>query len=46
MVEYAELIPPDAWTHPFEVIDGKIRVPDVPGHGVELTPEAMKRFAV
>jgi D-arabinonate dehydratase len=46
MVEYAELIPPDAWTHPFEVIDGKIRVPDVPGHGVELTPEAMSRFAV
>jgi L-alanine-DL-glutamate epimerase-like enolase superfamily enzyme len=46
MVEYAELIPPDAWTNPFEVVDGKIRVPDIPGHGVELTPEAMNRFAV
>jgi D-arabinonate dehydratase len=46
MVEYAELIPPYAWTRPFEVVDGKIRVPDVPGHGVELTSEAMSRFAV
>jgi L-alanine-DL-glutamate epimerase-like enolase superfamily enzyme len=46
MVEYAELIPPDAFTRPFEVIDGKITVPDTPGHGVELTPEAMTRFAV
>ena len=46
MVEYAELIPPDALTRRFEVVDGHIRVPDVPGHGVELTPEAMARFAV
>jgi D-arabinonate dehydratase len=46
MVEYAELIPPDAFTRPFEVIDGKITVPDTPGHGVELTSEAMTRFAV
>jgi D-arabinonate dehydratase len=46
MVEYAELIPPDSWNHPFEVVEGKIRVPDVPGHGVELTAEAMTRFAV
>ena len=45
MVEYAELIPPDVWTRPFEVVDGEITVPDVPGHGVELTPEAMTRFA-
>ncbi|MEX1126641.1 MAG: mandelate racemase/muconate lactonizing enzyme family protein [Acidimicrobiia bacterium] len=46
MVEYAELIPPDTLTRPFEVIDGHIKVPDVPGHGFEVTPEAMKRFAV
>jgi L-alanine-DL-glutamate epimerase-like enolase superfamily enzyme len=46
MVEHAELIPPDTLTRPFEVIDGRIEVPDVPGHGVEVTPEAMKRFAV
>jgi D-arabinonate dehydratase len=46
MVEYAELIPTDAWTGSFEVVDGRIGVPDAPGHGVELTPEAMSRFAV
>jgi len=46
MVEYAELLPPDTLTRPFEVVDGHIRVPDVPGHGVEVTPESMKRFAV
>jgi L-alanine-DL-glutamate epimerase-like enolase superfamily enzyme len=46
MVEYAELIPPEALTRPFEVVDGHIHVPEVPGHGVELTPEAMTRFAV
>jgi len=46
MAEFAELIPPDALTRPFEVSDGHVRVPDVPGHGVELTDEAMTRFAV
>jgi L-alanine-DL-glutamate epimerase-like enolase superfamily enzyme len=45
MAEYAELIPPHALTSPFEVVDGKIRVPETPGHGVELTPEAMSRFS-
>ena len=46
MVEYAELIPAEALTREFVVSDGRIRVPDVPGHGVELTGEAMTRFAV
>ena len=46
MVEYAELIPADALIRPFEVVDGHIRIPDVPGHGVELTGEAMTRFTV
>jgi L-alanine-DL-glutamate epimerase-like enolase superfamily enzyme len=46
MVEYAELIPADALTRRFEVRDGSIEVPDVPGHGVELTSEALARFAV
>jgi L-alanine-DL-glutamate epimerase-like enolase superfamily enzyme len=46
MVEYAELIPPDALTRPFEVIDGHILVPYAPGHGVEVTPDALSRFAV
>jgi D-arabinonate dehydratase len=46
MVEYAELIPPDALTRPFDVVDGRIEVPDVPGHGVELTADAMSRYTV
>jgi L-alanine-DL-glutamate epimerase-like enolase superfamily enzyme len=46
MVEYAELIPPDALTQSFEVTNGHILVPDAPGHGVELTSEALSRFAV
>jgi D-arabinonate dehydratase len=46
LVEYAELIPPGAFTRPFEVMQGKIGVPDAPGHGVELTSEAMTRFGV
>lgn len=45
MAEYAELMPRDALTHPFEVTDGGIRVPDVAGHGVEFTPEAIEHFA-
>jgi L-alanine-DL-glutamate epimerase-like enolase superfamily enzyme len=46
MVEYAQLLPPDALTHDFEVVDGRIEVPDTPGHGVALTAEAMKRFGI
>lgn len=46
MAEYAELIPPDATTQPFDVVDGHITVPDVPGHGFELTADAMTHFAV
>ncbi|MGH8926806.1 MAG: enolase C-terminal domain-like protein [Acidimicrobiia bacterium] len=42
--EYAELFPPDLLTHSFEVIDGQIKVPDVPGHGVEFTEEAVARY--
>jgi L-alanine-DL-glutamate epimerase-like enolase superfamily enzyme len=45
MVEYAELIPADAFSRRFEVVSGKIRVPDVPGHGVELTPDALAHFS-
>jgi D-arabinonate dehydratase len=44
MCEYAELVPPDLLTRPFPVVDGMIEVPDVPGHGVELTAEAIARF--
>jgi D-arabinonate dehydratase len=46
MAEYAELLPADALTREFAVRDGHLEVPDVPGHGVELTPEALSRYAV
>lgn len=46
MAEYVELIPADLLTHPFAVVDGHLRVPEVPGHGVELTGEAMTRYRV
>jgi L-alanine-DL-glutamate epimerase-like enolase superfamily enzyme len=46
MVEFAELIPAGAVTHDFAVVDGHIRVPETPGHGLELTDDAMTRFAV
>jgi D-arabinonate dehydratase len=44
--EYAELIPADLLTRDFPVVDGAIEVPDVPGHGVEFTPEAIARFRI
>ena len=46
MCEYAELIPPGVLTRPFDVVDGAIEIPDVPGHGVEFEPDALARFAV
>lgn len=45
MAEYAPLIPGDALTREFAVVDGAIEVPEVPGHGVEFTAEAIERFA-
>ena len=46
MAEYAPLIPADVFTRPFLVKDGVITVPDAPGHGVEVTPEAIARFSI
>ncbi|MDA1000515.1 MAG: mandelate racemase/muconate lactonizing enzyme family protein [bacterium] len=43
--EYVELFPEGTLTNEFKVVNGCIRVPDVPGHGVEFTAEAFKRFA-
>lgn len=46
MVEYMDLFPPDSLTRKFEAKGGFMKVLDVPGHGVELTPEAMKEYSV
>ncbi|MFC1491355.1 mandelate racemase/muconate lactonizing enzyme family protein [Nitrospinota bacterium] len=45
MAEYMELIPSGALTREFEAKDGLMRVPDVPGHGVEFTREAIKKYS-
>ena len=45
-VEYADLLPHDFWARPLEVRDGCLEVPGVPGHGVELAPEARERYAL
>lgn len=46
MVEYAEVIPADVFTRDFSPVDGFVVVPDVPGHGVELTSEVINRYRV
>ncbi len=46
MAEYMELLPEGTLTQNFPVRDGCIQVPEVPGHGVEFTQDALKRFAV
>jgi len=45
MAEYMELFPPGALTREFKVEGGAIRVPEAPGHGVEFTQEALRRYA-
>ena len=45
MVEYMELFPAGTLTREFRVEKGRVRVPEVPGHGVEFAPEAFKRYA-
>ncbi|MBV9575758.1 MAG: mandelate racemase/muconate lactonizing enzyme family protein [Gammaproteobacteria bacterium] len=45
-VEYLDLISPDFFTHDFSIKNGKITLPHTPGTGVELTHEAMQRFAM
>lgn len=44
--EYVQLLPADALTRRFEVVDGHMAVPDTPGHGVEFTAEAIDRYRV
>lgn len=45
-VEYTNLIDPAMWTNAFPVVDGAIEVPQVPGHGAYLVPEAIERFRI
>jgi L-alanine-DL-glutamate epimerase-like enolase superfamily enzyme len=44
--EYAFDGPPDVIRRPYPIVDGLIAVPDAPGLGVELDPDALKRLLV
>ncbi|MEE9256505.1 MAG: mandelate racemase/muconate lactonizing enzyme family protein [bacterium] len=44
MVEYMDLFPAGSLTREFRAEGGMMRVPDAPGHGVEFTPEAVKKY--
>lgn len=45
---YVEYYPfmDDLLEHGLETVDGAVRVPDRPGHGVSFTPDAWKRYKV
>ncbi|MDP7625181.1 MAG: mandelate racemase/muconate lactonizing enzyme family protein [Rhodospirillales bacterium] len=45
-VEYMNFFKDNPFTQDFSVVDGKIAVPDVPGHGVEFDPVAHKKYRV
>ena len=44
MVEYVEMLPSETLTREFPVVSGRMEVPDVPGHGVEFTQEAIRKY--
>jgi L-alanine-DL-glutamate epimerase-like enolase superfamily enzyme len=46
MVEYLEHAPDDLWSEAFAIDDGFLHVPQIPGHGVDFSDEAKKRYAV
>ena len=46
MVEYMDFFNSEDMTQDFSVKDGKITVPDVPGHGFEFTEEALKNYRI
>ncbi len=46
MAEYVEMLPPGTLTHDFSVSGGHIEVPATPGHGMEFTKEAIRKYGV
>ena len=46
MVEYLEHAPDDLWSEAFAIDDGFMHVPQVPGHGVDFSDDAKKRYMV
>ncbi|MED5580120.1 MAG: mandelate racemase/muconate lactonizing enzyme family protein [Nitrospinota bacterium] len=46
MAEYMDFFKPEDITQDFSVKNGKIAVPDVPGHGFEFTDNALKNYRI
>jgi L-alanine-DL-glutamate epimerase-like enolase superfamily enzyme len=46
LVEVLAGSPEDLWRDPVEIVDGTLALPDRPGHGVEFSKDAVKRYAV
>ena len=46
LVEVLAGCPADLFTHPVEIVDGAIALPDRPGHGVEFSREAIERYTI
>ena len=44
MVEYVDMLPADTLTRDFPVVDGCMEVPDTPGHGMEFTEQAIRKY--
>jgi len=44
LVEFMDWAPPDLFVELPECKDGAIRIPDRPGHGMELTPKAIEKY--
>jgi L-alanine-DL-glutamate epimerase-like enolase superfamily enzyme len=44
LVEYMDWMPDDLLAAPVAVKDGSIEIPETPGHGVEFTPAAIRRY--
>ncbi len=44
MCEYYMQFPAEMWSRDFTPLKGRIAVPEVPGHGLELGPTARARY--
>jgi L-alanine-DL-glutamate epimerase-like enolase superfamily enzyme len=46
LVEVLAGSPDDLWVHPVDIQNGALTVPNRPGHGVEFSKDALKKYAV
>ena len=46
LAEFIDWTPPDLFVDMPKCEDGHFRIPDRPGHGMSLTPDAVKKYRV